>query len=227
MGKRLSVSGRATALVCALLVTTPASGLVSQALAPRGPISERFLSQVQVAGAEILGVQAKAGDLPANSAQLSVFLPTHLTGRLCVAIASYDGKYNGRVEYDVSGLPAGRYRLQYPTEFRSSLAQYRAADVGVLAELKRRCEVGDRAEAIVVASWDPVAALDSVTILLNSLSADSVTLDGVRCRRVATVKHVAYDWSCVAKAGSGTARLGLKRFYLGDPRPDTLVVRVP
>lgn len=221
------MSGRATALMICLLATWPASGLVSQVLAPRGPIRERFLPKVQVGGAEIVGVQAKAGTLAANTAQLSVFLPTHLTGMLCIAITSYDGKYQGRAEYEVSAVQAGRYRLQYPSEFRSPLARYRAADVGVLAELKRRCDVGVRREAIAVASWDPAAALDSTAILLNSLTADDVTLGAGRCFKVATAQHVAFDWSCLVAIGSGTHRLALKRAYLGDTLTDTLVMRLP
>jgi hypothetical protein len=203
--------------------------LGAQVLVPRVPLVERFLRDVAVAGGEVVGVMTFPPAPRADVSGLTAFLPATGRSALCVSVSSRDGRYRAYAEYDVVTASPGRYRLTFPTRYRSALEQYLAADtdVAVLAELKDRCSLDDHAEAIVVTAWGSGSSPSSGEILINSLAAQNVEVSGRPCEELTRGDGVAFDWRCVVVLRPGRQTYSLKRHYLDDVKFTTVVVAVP
>ena len=201
---------------------------------------EQILGWQQVAGGIRKGLLlVDAGDGQVSLDALAVAVPETGGGPLCVIIDSRDGRYHAELEYQLASGPATSYHLAFPTQHVSTLAQYTARELGVLAYLSPECDPwikeGDR---IVAASWGgDLQSAETFLLLLNSAQATAVWVQDLDsgeffpCEKVAgadldvvesnaagkTGPIFSYDMECRLsnRGGSALVEWHIVREYLG------------
>jgi hypothetical protein len=128
---------------------------------------EQWLDQVPVAGGVIVGVMSSAAPGRVDPRFVLVDLPPRPAGQLCLEVSSQDGRYSGRLEYDVGRVRGrGPVRLYLHSEHEGRLRRYGTGELAVLARLGGRC--GDHHGAYVPAAWNGRRGGDTVYVLVNS-----------------------------------------------------------
>lgn len=129
--------------------------------------SERWLKSVPVSGGLRVGVMAIARQKRPRGDTLYVILPsTGRLSRLCVEISSRDGRYEAKLEYDISERSPGLDTLEFLPAHRREIEKLEADELAILAHVDSTC--AGKVETFVVAAWEPIAAADTVTVFLNS-----------------------------------------------------------
>ena len=97
--------------------------------------------------------------------KLFVFLPSTKSSKLCVEIASQDGRYGAQMEYDISAQSPGQYLLEYPQKHIKKFAKYHSNNVAVIMKLSNQCK--GKFISYAIAGWENTTLIKELRILLN------------------------------------------------------------
>jgi hypothetical protein len=156
-------------MTLALLVAALAAAAQHPTLRPqekRGEGWERWSDRVPVSGGVRVGVMVLHGRAIQNVERMTITLPPTEAPWLCVEISSRDGRYSGRLRYDIGSAPRGAVDLEVPTAHVEELKGYSPEDLAILAAVADNCE--GPAATYVVAAWDTPAPGSAVAAFLNS-----------------------------------------------------------
>jgi hypothetical protein len=154
---------------------------------------------IPVSGGVFVGAVSGDGSDAAGLDALMVYLSGSEPERLCLSVASRDGRYVAEAEYKVGGLALGQYRLILPSQHLASLRGYRAEDLAVLVEAKGSCS--DRGHVVLPAMWRAEADRSHISLLVNSGGTDTrvylpASSSFVPCEGFSEGKSLAYDVRC-------------------------------
>lgn len=85
---------------------------------------------------------------------------------LCAEISSQNGRYEAKLEYDVSALAEGEHQFSLPTSYTGKLRSFTTKEVAILLRGSDNCK-SDGGE-FYYGSWNPNVKSDSLFILLNT-----------------------------------------------------------
>ena len=156
-------------------------------LTPIVPLEDQYRYAVPVGGTPLRGVAIILEGRPVST-RLTVRLPETEKSRLCIALASRDGRYVGRAEYAIDGTSPGVYGLLLESEqYSTQLALYLQEDLAVLAWLppQSSCEATEMRDSLITPEmhsplivlspiWGATPLKGPVTILSNPENAISV-----------------------------------------------------
>ena len=197
-------------------------------LTPIVPLEDEFRDAVPVGGTPLRGVAIILEGTPVST-RLTVRLPGTEKSRLCIALASRDGRYVGRAEYAIGGTSPGVYGLLLESEqYSTQLASYLQEDLAVLAwlppqssceatEMRDSLNLSNKSPPLIVLSpiWGATPLEGPVTVFINpangltvrvsyesSDSSDSESQSTVTSC-VLSSEGIAYRAACTVEAQDG------------------------
>jgi hypothetical protein len=164
-------------------------------------ISENFSPTVKVSGLYLHGFQY-AGHF--QSSELYLFFPAQSTGKLCIALSSYDGKYKAKLEHDITEPQNGWTLIDFMSRYESELEEYAADEIAIHASFEEKC--GMRRGGLLAAAWSDPASLEGPLRLLirSEAKVDTVHIPNQQqpeasftCEKIDRQNRVSYDKLCV------------------------------
>jgi hypothetical protein len=92
---------------------------------------------------------------------------------MCVQLASRDGQYIGRFEYDIGEVGYGEHRVTIPSKYRAKLSHFKTDELAVLVLFKAECSPLSPGDLIGVTSWGASNYVGAVTIFVNASRLDA------------------------------------------------------
>ena len=197
-------------------------------LTPIVPLEDEFRDAVPVGGTTLRGVAIILEGRPVST-RLTVRLPATDKSKLCIALASRDGRYVGRAEYAIGGNSPGVYGfLLESKQYSTQLASYLQEDLAVLAWLppQSSCEATEMRDSLILSYespplivlspiWGATPLKGPVTVFINPANALTVRVsyessDSFDSESQSTVtscvlssEGIAYRAACTVEAQDG------------------------
>jgi hypothetical protein len=128
---------------------------------------EAFNNIVALPGGVLFGVAIGDIEPLADASRIAIDFRGGTASRLCVSVLSIDGRYWAKLEFDISNLPSGTYRVRFPTSYAAELGRFRRYEVAVNPELSDQCRDGP-IKGYGAVRWTQAASDAQVTLLVNS-----------------------------------------------------------
>ena len=145
------------------------------AIEPARPLPgdwEVFRSDIPVSGSLLVGVVAGEGSGNLRPGDFVVLLnksDESRDARLCVTIASIDGRYRANLSYEMSRLSSSTSRvrqLSLPTKYVKELRSYDPKQLAILSSINESCS--SEPESYLISSWYEVPRVDTLSVFINS-----------------------------------------------------------
>jgi hypothetical protein len=169
----------------------------SNSITPDGDLSERY-AEAQISGEAVVGVVFNQPLLQPEPTLLAAIPSGWGKSKICVRLASNDGRYTGTQNYDVGKNWSGKtIPLPWKSRHLAQIKKLGPIDMAVLVK-KGSCADGSD---LTVGSWNGNAS-GGVMMQVNSFGADQVYIfagqdaKSIDCKSVLNENHLAYDFLC-------------------------------
>jgi len=160
---------------------------------------ETWYDKVPVSGEIRVGLLYDFNESKVNYESFFVDLPESKNNILCVQVNSIDGRYSGKLEYNIQDLEAGSHEVKWPSVFSEDLKKYAINELSILTEFN--CD--DETSNYVISSWDRNNT-DTVYVLLNVdkrvhiaiKDKDHNTTEKITCQDLDELITVTYNCIC-------------------------------
>jgi hypothetical protein len=201
-------------------------------LTPQKIVEDHFTQDVPVSGTLLKGALLGPTGHKVDLSQLRVYIPDSHSKTMCVQLASRDGRYTGRFQYDIGGSTPGQYSLLISSQWKSQIDLYKTDELAVLVMFKEDCTPLRPRESIGVASWGTSTDNRHVTLLLNASRLDArVFVPGAGggkiydCRELQPPPFTAFDTECQVGFGSDdkVKQLNIRLYRFESQLPEVSV----
>ena len=163
---------------------------------------EIFHKKIPVSGEIRTGLVVTADNKAKPSNHFYVQIPQQEAALLCVEISSNDGRYSGKLTYDIDKLEPGIHQFQWPTKFWGDLKKFTATEITILSWIGSSRT--DQDKRYVLSSWASFDSMNKLTIILNSERKPQIyirdtkknSLEKFDCQRLEGQPNVAYNCLC-------------------------------
>ncbi|MFT3998118.1 MAG: hypothetical protein QM667_11995, partial [Asticcacaulis sp.] len=114
----------------------------AQTLKPLPDVQETYTAGVKVSGMMFYGLRRGMGSRSLDLGDIRISMPAGTGDRLCLRMASRDGRYFREQSFETTGVKAGTQDLRLTSGFRSQLLAYDRGDVAVRAQFRADCHSG-------------------------------------------------------------------------------------
>jgi hypothetical protein len=162
-------------------------------------IDESYIEKVKVSGSFYLGMQYIHDS---EIGKLNILFPKNAIGKLCIDIASIDGRYKARIEHHLVRPVSGLNQLDFPSQYQTEINNYKPIELAVRATIGKDCsEVNSKS---LIASWSSQFEGDNVVLLIRSDARKDVVYipgepKGFKCKKFKNEYKVTYDKYCEMK----------------------------
>lgn len=181
------------------------SAVVSQALKPitKNKNWEYWRDRVPVGAEFNVGIMDLNASAKINPVYFYVKVPSKHDKNLCVELNSKDGKYNGKLVYDISALlKHDVYQFEIPTVYSEKLKNYYENEVAIIVKSTSSCS--SNIAEYFVASWHKINSFEMAYVYINSetpvmLKIDSKSSskpDKIECKKIHDVNAISYNCVC-------------------------------
>ncbi len=175
----------------------------SQAIKPitKNKNWETWRDRVPVGAEFNVGIMDINSEARINPKNFYVKIPLKHDKVLCVEFNSKDGKYTGKLEYDISNLKlADVYQFEIPTTYGEKLKQYKENEVAIIVKAS---SCSSNMADYFIASWHKINSTDKAYVYLNSESTVILNLvdknfkqDKIECKKIHDVNAISYNCEC-------------------------------
>lgn len=175
----------------------------SQAIKPitKNKNWETWRDRVPVGAEFNVGIMALNSEVRINPNNFYVKIPHKHDNVLCVEFNSKDGKYTGKLEYDISNLKlADVYQFEIPTTYGEKLKQYKENEVAIIVKASS-CSLN--MVDYFIASWHKINSTEKAFVYLNSETPVILKLvdinsksEKIECKKMHDVNAISYNCVC-------------------------------
>jgi len=125
---------------------------------------EAWHDKVPVSGEIRVGLLYDFNELKVDNESFFIDLPENENTILCIQVNSIDGRYRGKLEFNIEGLEAGSYKIDWSSKYSKELKKYSSKELSILSVITNDCQ--ENPSNYVVSSWEKSNS-DTVYVLLN------------------------------------------------------------
>lgn len=175
----------------------------SQAIKPitKNKNWESWRDRVPVGAEFNVGIMDLKSEAKINPSSFYVKIPFKHDKVICVEFNSKDGKYTGKLEYDISNLKlADIYQFEIPTNYGEKLKQYKENEVAIIVKAS---SCSSNMADFFIASWHKINSTYKTFIYINSetpvilkLVKNNLKTGEIECKKMHDVTAISYNCEC-------------------------------